>query len=42
MGVALVIQPDGEITDVNLKPGGNHLALMRERPGCPAVAAVKG
>jgi hypothetical protein len=40
MGTALVIHPDGEIVEVNLKPGGDHLALMREHMGCSLVDCV--
>lgn len=41
MGAALVIHPDGEIIEVNLKPGGNHLVLMYEHLGCSAVDVVR-
>jgi hypothetical protein len=40
MGAALVIQPDGKITDVNLKPGGDPLPLMYEHLGCLAVDVI--
>lgn len=41
MSAALVIHPDGEIIDVNLKPDAdNHLALMREHLGCRLVDVV--
>lgn len=40
MGTALVIHPDGEIIEVNLKPGASHLALMREHIGCSLVDCV--
>lgn len=41
MSAALVIHPDGEIIDVNLKPGVDHLALMREHIGCHLVDVVR-
>jgi Domain of unknown function (DUF3846) len=41
MGAALIIQPDGEITDVHLKPGENHLALMYEHLNCTTVDVVR-
>ena len=40
MGVALVIHPEGDVVEVNLKPGGDHLALMREHLGCRLVDVV--
>jgi hypothetical protein len=40
MGAAIVIQPDGEITEVNLKPGVSHLPLMREHLNCQKVDVV--
>lgn len=40
MSIALVVHPDGEIIEVNLKPGGDHLALMREHLDCRLVDVV--
>lgn len=40
MGVALVIHPEGDIIEVNLKPGVTHLALMREHLNCRLVDVV--
>jgi hypothetical protein len=40
MSTALVIHPDGKITEVNFQPDGNHLALMREHLGCSLVDCV--
>lgn len=41
MTAALVIHPDGEIVEVNLKADAdNHLALMREHLGCSLVDVV--
>jgi hypothetical protein len=40
MSIALVIHPDGEIVEVNLNPGADHLALMREHLDCRYVDVV--
>jgi hypothetical protein len=40
MSAALVIHPDGEITEVNFRAASNHLALMREHLGCSLVDCV--
>jgi hypothetical protein len=40
MSTALVLHPDGGITEINLKPGVTHLALMREHIGCHLVDVV--
>lgn len=40
MGAALVIHTDGTLVDVNLLPGADHLALMREHLGCRLVDVV--
>jgi hypothetical protein len=40
VGVALVIHPDGNVVEVNLSPGGDHLALMREHLDCRLVDVV--
>lgn len=40
MTAALVIHPDGDVVEVTLKPGGDHLALMREQLRCSAVDCV--
>lgn len=40
MGCGLVVHPDGDIVEVNLNPGAEHLALMREHLGCRAVDCV--
>lgn len=41
MTAALVLHPDGEIVEVNLKPDAdNHLALMYEHLNCRAVDVV--
>lgn len=40
MGGSLVIQPDGDLTGVKLKPGGDHLRLMCEHLNCSAVSVV--
>lgn len=40
MGAALVIHPDGNVTDVNLNAGADHLALMYEHIGCRTVDVV--
>jgi hypothetical protein len=40
MGTALVVHPDGELVEVNLNPGADHLALMREHIGCRLVDCV--
>lgn len=41
MTAALVVHPDGEIVDVNLKSDAdNHLALMRKHIGCRMVDVV--
>lgn len=40
MGAALVIHPDGEIADVNLKPDGDPLPLIYEHLGCSAVEVI--
>lgn len=40
MSIALVVHPDGEIIEVNLKPGVSHLALMREHMNCARVDVV--
>lgn len=37
---ALVIHPDGEIVDVDLQPGADHLALMSEHLRCNSVDCV--
>lgn len=40
MSVALVIHPDGNVIEVNLKPGVSHLPLMREHLDCRLVDVV--
>ena len=40
MSLALVIHPDGNIVEVNLNPGADHLALMREHLDCRSVDCV--
>jgi len=40
MGAALVIHPDGEIVEVNLNEGADHLALKREHLDCHLVDCV--
>jgi hypothetical protein len=40
MSVALVIHPDGNIVEVNLNPGADHLALKREHLDCRRVDVV--
>jgi len=40
MGSALVLHPDGTITEISFKAGGDHLALMREHIGCSLVDCV--
>lgn len=37
---ALVIHPDGNLYEVNLKPGRTHLELMREHLDCRLVDVV--
>jgi hypothetical protein len=37
---ALVIHPDATIVEVNLAPGGEHLALMRKHLDCQLVDCV--
>lgn len=42
MNAALVLHPDGEVVEVNLKPDvDNHLALMREHLNCRMVDVVR-
>ena len=41
MGAGLVIHPSGELVEVNLNPGRNHLALMYEQLGCSTVDVVR-
>ncbi|WP_280297861.1 DUF3846 domain-containing protein [Nocardia neocaledoniensis] len=41
MGFSLVIQPDGEIYRINLNPGADHLAQMREHLDCSLVDVVR-
>jgi uncharacterized protein DUF3846 len=41
MGTAFVIHPSGEVVEVNLNPGADHLALMREHIGCRYVDVVR-
>lgn len=40
MSTALIIHPDGNITEVHLEPGRNHVAVMREHLGCSLVDCV--
>lgn len=40
MGAALVIHPDGELVEINLNPGADPLALMREHLDCRTVDCV--
>jgi hypothetical protein len=40
VSAALVVHPDGEVVDVNLKPGVTHLALMHEHLNCDRVDVV--
>lgn len=40
MSTALVIHPDGEIIEVNLQPGADHVALMRQYLGCSVIDCV--
>lgn len=40
MSLALVIHPDGSLVEINLNPGADHLALMREHLGCRLVDCV--
>ena len=40
MTTSLVIHPDGDIVEVNPRPGADHLALMREHLACCAVDCV--
>lgn len=40
MGAALVIHPDGNVIEVNLNPGADHLALMREHLDCHLVDCI--
>lgn len=41
MTAALVLHPDGEIVEVNLNKGRDHLALMREHLNCHTVDVVR-
>lgn len=38
---ALVIRPNGDLVEVDLKPKTSHLSLMREHLGCSAVDVVR-
>jgi Domain of unknown function (DUF3846) len=40
MGAALVIHPDGNVVEVNLNAGADHLTLMREHLDCQLVDCV--
>jgi len=40
MSIALVVHPNAEMIEVNLMPGGDHLALMREHLDCRLVDVV--
>lgn len=40
MGAALVIHPDGDLVEVNLKPDADKLALMRAHLDCRLVDCV--